>query len=762
MSVRAIFSRVARSRSTEPDADAVAGVFRPPAIGVVALLVATLSVFYSVTGIVGGTWRLTVVLVIAIFAATITGRTVSLRTGLILSGVLLCLGFGTYLLAIPASQRSLFTLDRVLTDTASLLTGFSVLRLTAARIWAISIAPVPTFLTWYLLVRGRDVLATAAAGSTLLFFVLTGDAGFLVTAVGIAGAAIAVSFRTAAGGLRAHWDTTATVVLAALLLSATVTVVPGGATQPLFADRDAVDSEANLVASEEELAVVGSIELSPEVRFTVESEEEAYWRTASYDRYTGDGWVRTGESTAYDGPLSGPPGESRELTQRIRAESTMTALPAAWRPERVSGVEDRTQVTETGDLQLGEPIAAGDEYVVVSQRPDADSDELQAAGTAYPAEIRSRYTQLPETTPDRVGAFTADLTEDDETPYEVAQTVETYLRTEREYSLSVTRPEGDIADAFLFEMDAGYCTYYATTMVTMLRTQGIPARFVTGYSQGQQVDDDTWVVRGQNAHAWVEVYFPGHGWIAFEPTPRGAYDDARDSRLSEARQSGSEGVDTEESAAAAADTQPEFGDTEDAETSDSEAEASETDTDIEANGSTDTNATNGSVPSGALGGQPDRGSVETVGDQFATPGTTGSSQGPDDGGIPTETYGLLGMGLLGAAIGARRLGYTARGYRLLWVRHQWGDRSPAADVERAVDRLETALALRYRPRRTGETMRTYLASVRPGDDRLDHIRVTYERARYGTQIDRMTADAVVDDVDGLVRELVSIRSLFGR
>jgi len=59
-------------------------------------------------------------------------------------------------------------------------------------------------------------------------------------------------------------------------------------------------------------------------------------------------------------------------------------------------------------------------------------------------------------------------------------------------------------------------------------------------------------------------------------------------------------------------------------------------------------------------------------------------------------------------------------------------------------------------------MRTYLASVRPGDDRLDHIRVMYERARYGAQIDRMTADAVVDDVDGLVRELVSIRSLFSR
>lgn len=70
-------------------------------------------------------------------------------------------------------------------------------------------------------------------------------------------------------------------------------------------------------------------------------------------------------------------------------------------------------------------------------------------------------------------------------------------------------------------MDAGYCTYYATTMVTMLRSQGVPARFVVGYTTGEQVGDDRYRVRGLNSHAWVQVYFPDVGWVRFDPTPAG-------------------------------------------------------------------------------------------------------------------------------------------------------------------------------------------------------------------------------------------------
>ncbi len=65
-------------------------------------------------------------------------------------------------------------------------------------------------------------------------------------------------------------------------------------------------------------------------------------------------------------------------------------------------------------------------------------------------------------------------------------------------------------------MDEGYCVYFATTMVTMLRTQGIPARMTVGYTSGQRIDENQWVVRGLNSHAWVEVYFPDQGWVQFD------------------------------------------------------------------------------------------------------------------------------------------------------------------------------------------------------------------------------------------------------
>jgi len=95
-------------------------------------------------------------------------------------------------------------------------------------------------------------------------------------------------------------------------------------------------------------------------------------------------------------------------------------------------------------------------------------------------------------------------------------------------------------------MDAGYCTYYATTMVTMLRSQDVPARFVTGYTDGERVDEDRQVVRGLNAHAWVEVYFPEYGWVQFDPTPGGPREAVREQNLQQARDNEETAVDTTE------------------------------------------------------------------------------------------------------------------------------------------------------------------------------------------------------------------------
>jgi transglutaminase-like putative cysteine protease len=83
----------------------------------------------------------------------------------------------------------------------------------------------------------------------------------------------------------------------------------------------------------------------------------------------------------------------------------------------------------------------------------------------------------------------------------------------------LTRPNSDVIDEFLFETKQGHCEYFATSMVLMLRTLNIPARLATGYSVDQQnAVTGYFEVRQRHAHAWVEAYIAGHGWMTFEPT----------------------------------------------------------------------------------------------------------------------------------------------------------------------------------------------------------------------------------------------------
>jgi hypothetical protein len=97
------------------------------------------------------------------------------------------------------------------------------------------------------------------------------------------------------------------------------------------------------------------------------------------------------------------------------------------------------------------------------------------------------------------------------------------LRSEGNFKYSTTiatPPQGvDRADWFLFQAKEGYCEYYATAMIVMLRHLGIPTRMATGYAPGNYEGKDTFVVKESMAHTWPEVYFPGYGWVEFEPTP---------------------------------------------------------------------------------------------------------------------------------------------------------------------------------------------------------------------------------------------------
>ena len=121
----------------------------------------------------------------------------------------------------------------------------------------------------------------------------------------------------------------------------------------------------------------------------------------------------------------------------------------------------------------------------------------------------------------RIPALARRITAGATTRYDRAKAIESWLSEQLTYSLDVRdRGVADPLSGFLFEGVAGHCEYFATAMVVLAREAGIPARFVAGYLAGERGRfGRRYVVRQSDAHSWVEVHFPGIGWVPFEPTP---------------------------------------------------------------------------------------------------------------------------------------------------------------------------------------------------------------------------------------------------
>ena len=710
-------------------------------------------VLRELTRVVGGTEWLLLVVIAMLAAATLAAATVTDRTALLGAGALAIVGFWYYFAAAGVGLGTvLSSLTVLLSDTIELATGRELVHMTEVGSWVLAFVAAPVFLSWYLALRRRYALAVLPGGLALGFLVLTTDAWTAITLVGTVAGIGLVGFGELEGrtGRIGQADLVVVLLAAMVLFSLYLPIVPGGEGEPtsLVDGEGAGTLEGSVLGDEERTTIEGSVSLSPEVRFTVESDEPAYWRTGVYDRFTGDGWVRTGDETEYGGPLDPPAGDASPLSQTVTVEEETQVLPAASQPVSLEGqIAVSAAVDDHGQLLPTRTLYEGEQYMVQSQIVDTSPEQLRAAGTAYPDDVASRYLQLPEDTSAEFEAYTAEVTDDAENPYEAALAIEQYLRSSKEYSLDVDRPDGNVAEEFLFEMEAGYCVYYATTMVQMLRAEEIPARYVTGYTQGQQVDDDQWVVRGLDAHAWVEVYFPGEGWVEFEPTPPADRDESHAGLLEEAREDGEPDVDTEESEDVPIDHGEDSlqNDTRDA--TDGEGATNES-----ANQSPGTdhgeNASNQTDPGGDLG--------ETGGDDSTGPGDG------DDGGEEETSFSVppperLALGVLfalGAVAGVRRSGADRAVGR--HVRLQWQGRreTPSADAERAARRLELLLARRYRPRRSAETGREYLdalASRRAIDPRVRQAAAVFERARYDDGVDRETVESAIDTVDRLAR-----------
>ena len=163
------------------------------------------------------------------------------------------------------------------------------------------------------------------------------------------------------------------------------------------------------------------------------------------------------------------------------------------------------------------------DYRVIGLASAATGEQLDSAGTDYPGWVKSRYLQLSPTITARTDNLALKIVGDAgaSTPFAMALAVQTYLRQNYGYELNSPQPgDGqDLVDYFLFDHQAGRCEQFATSMVIMLRSLGIPARAVGGFNYGSGPVDGHYVYRMNQAHLWVEAYFPGLGWVPFEPTP---------------------------------------------------------------------------------------------------------------------------------------------------------------------------------------------------------------------------------------------------
>ena len=290
-----------------------------------------------------------------------------------------------------------------------------------------------------------------------------------------------------------------------------------------------------------DLGTIGSVKQDPQIVMRVElpdqpavEKDRLYLRGLAYDQYNGRSWSHSetrrrsltfvGEGRIF---LARPTGSrsadslSVPIRQDILLETLDTAvLFAAPFAEHVSGEFLTLQTDAMGGLYLPFPPSSRIRYSVTSQVPRLAQDERTASILAYPDSIRSHYLQVPVGS-QQVADLAHRVTQEATTPFGRTLAIQQHLLENYRYSLEAdTGTLSHPLEEFLFTRKTGYCEHYATAMVVMLRTVGIPARLVTGFLATEWNEyGGYFTVRQRDAHAWVEVYFPHSGWVIMDPTP---------------------------------------------------------------------------------------------------------------------------------------------------------------------------------------------------------------------------------------------------
>lgn len=266
----------------------------------------------------------------------------------------------------------------------------------------------------------------------------------------------------------------------------------------------------------------------------VRSSAPDFWRGQTFDRWDGRRWTISDERTVVlsggRGPIPtlNPAGESppvgEELVQTFHLETPgPNVIFAANRATQVYIPQSALFALSDGTIRTGVELEQGAIYTVVSRRAPSTPADLRLVGDVrnrVPSEIVSRYAQPPVIT-ERTRQLAERLANETTSTYDTIRAMEAWMGANTEYSLDIPPlPEGaDAVDTFLFDERTGFCEQIASSLVVMLRSQGIPARLAVGYTPGERNPfTGLYEVRAKDAHAWTEVYFPGYGWQSFDPT----------------------------------------------------------------------------------------------------------------------------------------------------------------------------------------------------------------------------------------------------
>jgi transglutaminase-like putative cysteine protease len=264
----------------------------------------------------------------------------------------------------------------------------------------------------------------------------------------------------------------------------------------------------------------------------VRSRVATYWRLTALDRFDGTTWsagpqrpaLRLGErqiaqdSTALEGTY---------VTQEFEIQNLGGPwVPAAFEPVRINGLRGIGADPESRTVIIADDMRGGTRYTVRSWIPTLTFDELDAAPRPVDPALNP-YLQLPATPQmARVSRIAQDIVRDagagDDQPFRQAVALQEHLRTfEYDEDVALAHDIQDIEE-FLVRIKAGYCEQFATSMAVMARLLGLPSRVAIGFAIGTTgITPDVYEVTSRHAHAWVEIWMSGFGWVAFEPTPRG-------------------------------------------------------------------------------------------------------------------------------------------------------------------------------------------------------------------------------------------------